>query len=167
MPQALEELCRKYWHPIYSFVRRRGHSSHDAQDLTQGFFSRLLERGYLRTVDSLKGRFRSFLLTSLKWFLANEWEKAYAAKRGGASCTFSLDESSGPMAEKNALTFTSEPFRAGVAAGEVHDGFARVLALVEHSIDLVDNRGRHFEFLRQLMGGAGGVVAFGGISGIK
>ena len=92
--QALEELCRKYWYPIYSFVRRRGHSSHDAQDLTQGFFSRLLERGYLRTVDSLKGRFRSFLLTSLKWFLANEWEKANAAKRGGASCTFSLDEAS-------------------------------------------------------------------------
>lgn len=89
---ALGELCAKYWYPIYSYVRRRGYSFHDAQDLTQGYFSRLLERGYLRTVDNLKGRFRSFLLTSLKWYLAHEWEKAKAAKRGDGARPFSLDE---------------------------------------------------------------------------
>jgi RNA polymerase sigma-70 factor (ECF subfamily) len=80
---ALEKLCRNYWFPIYAFVRRQGHAPHDAQDLTQEFFSRLLERNYLAEVDRSKGRFRSFLLASLKHFLANEWDKANAQKRGG------------------------------------------------------------------------------------
>jgi RNA polymerase sigma-70 factor (ECF subfamily) len=80
---ALEKLCRTYWHPIYAFVRRQGHSPHDAQDLTQEFFARLLEKHYLRAVDRSKGRFRSFLLAALKHFLANEWDKAGAQKRGG------------------------------------------------------------------------------------
>src|SRR5437016_4394823 len=70
---ALEELCRGYWYPIYSFVRRRGYSVEDAQDLTQEFFSRLLANRGLATVDPAKGRFRSFLLASLKNLLANEW----------------------------------------------------------------------------------------------
>jgi len=79
---ALETLCRTYWHPIYAFVRRQGHSPHDAQDLTQEFFARFLEKNYLDGVDRAKGRFRSFLLTCLKHFLANEWDKAGAQKRG-------------------------------------------------------------------------------------
>ena len=79
---ALETLCRTYWHPIYAFVRRQGHSPHDAQDLTQEFFARFLEKNYLGGVDRAKGRFRSFLLTCLKHFLANEWDKAGAQKRG-------------------------------------------------------------------------------------
>ena len=79
---ALETLCRTYWHPIYAFVRRQGHSPHDAQDLTQEFFARLLEKKYLGGVDRAKGRFRSFLLVCLKHFLANEWDKAGAQKRG-------------------------------------------------------------------------------------
>ncbi len=79
---ALETLCRTYWHPIYAFVRRQGHSPPDAQDLTQEFFARLLEKNYLGGVDRAKGRFRSFLLTCLKHFLANEWDKAGAQKRG-------------------------------------------------------------------------------------
>jgi RNA polymerase sigma factor (sigma-70 family) len=79
---ALETLCRAYWHPIYAFVRRQGHSPHDAQDLTQEFFARLLEKNYLGGVDRAKGRFRSFLLVCLKHFLANEWDKAGAQKRG-------------------------------------------------------------------------------------
>lgn len=79
---ALETLCRTYWHPIYAFVRRQGHSPHDAQDLTQEFFARCLEKNYLGGVDRAKGRFRSFLLTCLKHFLANEWDKAGAKKRG-------------------------------------------------------------------------------------
>src|SRR5216117_151281 len=72
---ALEKLCRNYWPPIYAFVRRQGHTPHDAQDLTQEFFARLLEKNYLGDVDRAKGRFRSFLLASLKHFLANEWDK--------------------------------------------------------------------------------------------
>lgn len=81
---ALEELCRLYWRPIYAFVRRQGHSPHDAQDLTQEFFGRLLGDHSLNRVHPDRGRFRSFLLASLKHFLANEWDRARALKRGGA-----------------------------------------------------------------------------------
>ena len=91
---ALEKLCRNYWLPIYAFVRRQGHSPHDAQDLTQEFFTRLLERNYLAGVDREKGRFRSFLLASLKHFLANEWDKAKAQKRGGDRVLISIDAAS-------------------------------------------------------------------------
>ena len=73
---ALERLCRAYWYPLYAFVRRQGHDAHDAQDLTQGFFELFLAKHYLKDVDRDKGRFRSFLLASLKHFLANEWKKA-------------------------------------------------------------------------------------------
>jgi RNA polymerase sigma factor (sigma-70 family) len=88
---ALEKLCRNYWFPIYAFVRRQGHGPHDAQDLTQEFFTRLLERSYLAEVDRAKGRFRSFLLASLKHFLANEWDKARAQKRGGGQVFVPID----------------------------------------------------------------------------
>ncbi|PYJ56548.1 MAG: RNA polymerase subunit sigma-24, partial [Verrucomicrobia bacterium] len=71
---ALARLCRTYWYPLYAYVRRQGHSPHDAQDLTQEFFARLLAKNYLGDVDRSKGRFRSFLLASLKHFLANEWD---------------------------------------------------------------------------------------------
>src|SRR5881394_2692181 len=73
---ALEKLCRNYWLPIYAFVRRQGHNPHDAQDLTQEFFARLLEKNYLETVDRRKGKFRSFLLASINHFLANQRERA-------------------------------------------------------------------------------------------
>lgn len=85
--EALEKLCRAYWPPLYTFVRRQGCSREDAQDLTQEFFARLLEKNYLGAVDQAKGRFRSFMLASLKHFLANEWDRARAEKRGG-KCTF-------------------------------------------------------------------------------
>ena len=88
---ALEALCRTYWQPIYAFVRREGHNPEDAQDLTQEFFVRLLEKNYLGTVDPSKGRFRSYLLASLKHFLANEWDKARAQKRGGGEMLISID----------------------------------------------------------------------------
>jgi RNA polymerase sigma factor (sigma-70 family) len=81
--QAMELLCRTYWYPLYAYVRRQGHNSHDAQDLTQEFFSRLLEKGYLHGAASEKGRFRTFLLVTLQRFLANEWDRARALKRGG------------------------------------------------------------------------------------
>ena len=89
---ALESLCQGYWYPIYSFLRRRGSSPEDAQDFTQEFFSRLLANRGLASVHPDKGRFRSFLLASLKNLLANEWNRARALKRGGGAPLFSLDE---------------------------------------------------------------------------
>ena len=88
---ALAQLCQSYWRPLYAYVRRLGHSPHDAQDLTQEFFARLLEKNFLIGADEARGRFRSFLLASLKHFLANEWDKARAQKRGGAQIPISFD----------------------------------------------------------------------------
>ena len=82
--EALEQLCRTYWYPLYAHVRRRGSSPEDAQDLTQEFFARLLARRWLGMADGRRGRFRSFLLAALDHFLANEWDRAHYQKRGGA-----------------------------------------------------------------------------------
>jgi RNA polymerase sigma-70 factor (ECF subfamily) len=82
---ALSTLCQAYWYPLYAYVRRRGHSREDAQDLTQEFFARLLEKNWLGRADREKGRFRSFLLTAMKRFLADEWDRARAQKRGGGA----------------------------------------------------------------------------------
>lgn len=89
---ALSSLCRTYWYPLYAFVRRQGHSAHDAQDLTQEFFAKLLAKNYLAAVAPERGKFRSFLLASLKHFLANEWKRTQAAKRGGGQQLISLDD---------------------------------------------------------------------------
>ena len=89
---ALEKLCRAYWYPLYAFVRRRGFEVHEAQDLTQEFFARLLDKNYLDSVDRNKGKFRSFLLAALEHFLANEWRRSQAQKRGGGIAFVSLDE---------------------------------------------------------------------------
>jgi RNA polymerase sigma factor (sigma-70 family) len=80
---ALEKLCRTYWYPLYAYVRRRGQSAVDAQDLTQAFFARLLERNWVGDADRSRGRFRTFLLTAMSRFLAGEWDKVRAQKRGG------------------------------------------------------------------------------------
>jgi len=88
---ALEKLCRTYWYPLYGYVRRCGHSPEDAQDLTQEFFKQLLERQSLTHADPSRGRFRSFILTAMNHFLAGEWKKARAKKRGGGCLMLSLD----------------------------------------------------------------------------
>lgn len=88
---ALEKLCGTYWYPLYSYVRRRGYSPHDAQDITQAFFARLLERNDLISVSPEKGKFRSFLLASMNHFLSHERERVRAAKRGGGVAPISLD----------------------------------------------------------------------------
>jgi RNA polymerase sigma-70 factor (ECF subfamily) len=80
---ALEELCRAYWYPLYAFVRSRGYSAVDAQDLTQAFFTRIIETGGFASADRERGRFRSYLLGAMKHFLANEWHRAQTQKRGG------------------------------------------------------------------------------------
>src|SRR5687767_3584384 len=89
--QALEQLCRTYWSPLYVYIRRRGYESHDAQDLTQEFFARLLEKNYLGVSNQQRGRFRTFLIAALNHFLANEWDRTKAEKRGGKVQFISLD----------------------------------------------------------------------------
>lgn len=80
---ALEAICEAYWYPLYAYIRRRGHSPHDAQDLTQAFFCRLLEKRLLDSADREKGKLRSFLISSLKNFMRNEWRRAATLRRGG------------------------------------------------------------------------------------
>ena len=104
---ALEELCRTDWFPLYAYVRRRGHTKEDAEDLTQAFFARLLEKNFLAGVDNEKGKFRAFLLAALKHFLANEWDKSQAQKRGGGSLPLSLDWQTADT--KFQVAATSEP----------------------------------------------------------
>jgi RNA polymerase sigma-70 factor (ECF subfamily) len=88
---ALSRLCQVYWYPLYAYVRRRGHTASDAQDLTQAFFEQLLRRRSLASADPEHGRFRSFILTAMNHFLANEWKRASAQKRGGGEQPLSLD----------------------------------------------------------------------------
>ena len=88
---ALEKLCRTYWFPLYVFARRQGNSPEDAQDLTQDFFCRLLEKNYLAKADPDRGKFRTFLLQSLKHFMVNEWKRAGRLKRGGGVEFLSID----------------------------------------------------------------------------
>jgi len=89
--QALATLCELYWYPLYAFVRRRGYDPDVAQDLTQAFFTRVIEKAYLRDATPTRGRFRSFLLGSLKHFLANEWDRTQALKRGGGVVVLPLE----------------------------------------------------------------------------
>ena len=104
MHEALEQLCRTYWHPVYSFVRRQGRGPDDALDLTQGFFARFLEKKHIKLADPDRGRLRSFLLASLKNFLLNEWANDQAKKRGGDYLFLSLEQ------QREAETrFRSEP----------------------------------------------------------
>jgi DNA-directed RNA polymerase specialized sigma24 family protein len=88
---ALEKLCQKYWYPLYAYVRRRGYEVEDAQDLTQAFFAHLLEKNSLVHADRNKGPFRGFLLMALNRFLANQWHRSQAAKRGGGLCPVPLE----------------------------------------------------------------------------
>jgi RNA polymerase sigma-70 factor (ECF subfamily) len=89
--RALADLCQSYWYPLYAYVRRRCQSREDAEDLTQGFFEKFLAKNYLEGLNAERGKFRAFLLASLKHFLANEWDKAGRQKRGGGSQHLSLD----------------------------------------------------------------------------
>jgi RNA polymerase sigma-70 factor (ECF subfamily) len=88
----MAQLCRTYWYPLYAYVRRKGYDTQNSQDLTQEFFARLLARNYLGSADRNKGKFRSFLLGALEHFLAREWTRNHAQKRGGGQPLLSLDE---------------------------------------------------------------------------
>lgn len=102
--QSLEALCCQYWQPLFAYVRHRGYTEHDAQDLTQAFFARFLEKGWLAAAQRDRGKFRTFLLMALKRFLANEWDHSQAKKRGGAVKFISID-----AAEPISIPDPSEP----------------------------------------------------------
>ncbi|MCX6927403.1 MAG: ECF-type sigma factor [Verrucomicrobia bacterium] len=134
--QALERLCSGYWYPLYAYVRRQGHTPHDAQDLVQDFFAYFLKHNYFRLADRARGRFRTFLLTSLQHFLVNEWRKTNRQRRGGSRRILSLDEE---MAESR---FAAEPaieqppdtlYDRGWAAVLLERALAALRAEFEHS----------------------------------
>jgi len=109
--EALEKLCCVYWYPLYAFVRRRGRSPADAQDLTQEFFAQLLEKNWLADIEPAGGHFRSFLLTALNRFLANEYDRNQAAKRGGGIQVISLDQEQAEERYLNEPTVDETPER--------------------------------------------------------
>ena len=108
---ALEQLCRNYWFPLYAYVRRRGYSAEDAEDLTQQFFAHLLERDAFSLADPARGRFRTFLLASLQHFLTDEWKRAHRAKRGGGAFQLPLDGAAAANLYAAELTNTTTPER--------------------------------------------------------
>lgn len=112
--RALEKLCEAYWYPLYAYVRRRVSDVGQAQDLTQSFFSTLLEKNYLRSATPQRGRFRAFLLTAFQHFLSKEWDKAKAKKRGGGRISLSLDFESADS------KYRIEPC-AGMTAEQLYD----------------------------------------------
>ncbi|HXG12240.1 MAG TPA: sigma-70 family RNA polymerase sigma factor [Gemmataceae bacterium] len=109
--EALAALCRTYWYPLYAFIRRQGFEADQAQDLTQEFFTRLLEKDFLQVVDPQKGKFRSFLLAACKHFLANERDRARAQKRGGGCSILSVDFDSADSRYRRELADNLTPER--------------------------------------------------------
>jgi RNA polymerase sigma factor (sigma-70 family) len=109
--EALARLCSIYWYPLFTFVRRRGYSADEAQDLTQGFFTRLIEKGDLGDADRSRGRFRTFLLTSCEHYLANERDRAHAVKRGGGVTPLPIDLAGAEERYQRALSHAETPER--------------------------------------------------------
>jgi RNA polymerase sigma factor (sigma-70 family) len=152
--EALADLCRTYWYPLYAFIRRQGHSADEAQDLTQEFFTRLLEKDFLAAVDRDKGKFRSFLLATCKHFLANAHDRAHARKRGGDRQSLSIDfrDADGRYAHEPAHGETPERLFERRWALALLD---RVLARLRSDYEAA-GKGRLFEALKsRLTGGAG------------
>jgi RNA polymerase sigma-70 factor (ECF subfamily) len=160
--EALETLCRAYWYPLYLYVRRRGYGPEDAQDLTQDFFARFLEKGSFNLADPSRGRFRTFLLKSLQHFLADDWKRAHRAKRGGGTVELPLD---GVVAEARyaaELTDTRSPERAyeqrwaltllEQVLGRLREDYARV------------GKARLFEALQDFLWGPDGSVSYAALA---
>jgi RNA polymerase sigma-70 factor (ECF subfamily) len=148
---ALSTLCRDYWYPLYAYVRRQGSSPHDAQDLTQEFFARLIEKGWLDAVVRERGRFRSFLLAAMKHFLANERDKAQAQKRGGGVVWLSIDDATaeGRYREEPIDTATAEKlFERRWACTLLEQVLAR---LREEMVEA--GKGAQFEMLKGFLAG--------------
>jgi RNA polymerase sigma-70 factor (ECF subfamily) len=154
MRRGLAELCQTYWYPIYAFIRRDGADAEQAMDLTQGFFARLLEKGDLADVDRSRGRFRSWLLASVKHFVANERDRERASKRGGGRAAISIDaadaESRYRLEPAEALT-PEKIFERRWAMTLL----AQVLDVLRQEWESA-GRGRQFEALKECLGGGEG-----------
>lgn len=161
--EALENLCRAYWYPLYAYVRRQGHPPHDAEDLTQGFFARLLEKEYLRNADQSRGRFRTFLLSSLKHFLINEWRKSNRIKKGGGQLPLSLDETATAEGRFIAEPASAQPPEAQYDRGWAIEVLHRVLGRlqVEH---VEAGKGRMFDQLSVFLTGDGDTASYSEIA---
>jgi RNA polymerase sigma-70 factor (ECF subfamily) len=148
---ALSWLCGHYWFPLYAYVRRRIADTSEAQDLTQEFFARLLEKNVLDHAAPERGRFRSFLLSALKNFLANEWDRAKAKKRGGDRRRLALDLDSGEsrLSQEPAHDLTPERLFE-------REWALTLLNLVMSRLEAefaAAGRARHFELLKDALGG--------------
>lgn len=159
---ALQELCKTYWFPLYAYVRRRGHNKEDAEDSVQAFFARFLARNYLAGLSAERGRFRAFLLASLKNFLANEWKKSQRLKRGGGETVLSLDWETADTKFQVAATPEPSPDKA----------FDRewAVALLAQVIERLraecaaDGRARPFEQLKVFLTAPKGTVAYANVA---
>jgi RNA polymerase sigma factor (sigma-70 family) len=147
--EALEKLCRTYWYPLYLYVRRQGHSPEDAEDLTQGFFARLIGRRDLEVVRRERGRFRSYLLVCLKHFLVNEWKSGQRLKRGGGQTFLTIDHLAAEdrYADEPGHNETPEKaFERGWAATILEQVLRRLQAEYSQS-----GRAEQFELLRAFL----------------
>ena len=160
--EALEILCRAYWYPLYAYVRCQGYGVPDAQDLTQEFFTRLLRKDYLQAVSREKGRFRTFLLTALKRFLANEWDRAHAQKRGGGRVPLSLDTSA-------AETRYQAESAGGLSADRIYER-RWALTLIDQAVArlkdefITAGKAREFAHLKETLTAERGAIPYGRIA---
>jgi len=160
---ALSQICQSYWYPLYAYVRRRGHSPHDAQDLTQAFFLRLLERNWVEAADRERGRFRTFLLTALQRFLSDEWDKARAQKRGGdlVHVPLQLDSFETRYGHEPADTLTPEQtYERSWALTLLDTVLHRVQAEYER-----DGKGELFAALKTCLAGTGKSLPYAELAG--
>ncbi len=157
---ALEHLCRTYWYPLYAYVRRQGHSAEDAQDLTQEFFARLLEKRWMDGVEPERGRFRGFLLVAMKRFLLNEWDRSRALKRGGAAQHVPLDATT---AEQR---FLSEPAASHTASPERQYERRWAMTLLDRAMSTLREeyhqqaRGDEFTLLKEYLAAPRGSIPY-------
>ncbi len=165
--EAMTELCGTYWYPLYAFLRRRGHETHEAEDLTQEFFARLLGPHFLAAVDRRKGKFRSFLLAALKHFLSDQRDRAQAQKRGGGWVVLSLDrlDAETRYAREPAQDLTPEKMFEKQWALSILE---RVLSRLHDEL-LAEGKAALFEALKDTLTGvgAGGYAALGGRLGMS
>ena len=146
---ALEHLCRTYWFPLYAYVRRRGYSKEDAEDLTQAFFARFLSKNYLDGLSAERGRFRAFLLASIKHFLVNDWVRAQRQKRGGGKVHLSLDWQTADTRFQVAATSEPSPDKAFDREWAT-TLLAKVVRRLQEECE-ADGKGKLFEHLKQFL----------------